>query len=210
MSFPQLSESAGLLWHPDNLVNPARLRHLVSSKLPYELLEHAAIPVHVMATNLRGFAVSFARGPAVDTILASAAIPGIFPPVEIGNEFYMDGAVATNAHICMAAELGGSRIVVLPTGYACALKEPPNGAIAKALHAVTLMVARQLIHDLERLPAVIDVHVAPPLCPLQTSPFDFSAARALIDPAEPDAAKWIADGGLTRRTQPRELAAHRH
>ena len=63
----------------------------------------------------------------------------------------MDGAIATNTPIQAAADLGASRLVVLPTGYACALKEPPKGAIGRALHAITLLIEWQLVRDLERL-----------------------------------------------------------
>ncbi len=74
-------------------------------------------------------AVVLSKGPAIDAILASAAIPVIFPHVRIDGQTLMDGAVARNSPIRMAADLGASRIVVLPTGYACALKELPKGAI---------------------------------------------------------------------------------
>ena len=71
----------GLLRHPDYIVNPSGLRHLIENNLPYLRLEDATIPVHVTATNLDGLAVLLSKGPAIDAILASAAIPGIFPPV---------------------------------------------------------------------------------------------------------------------------------
>jgi NTE family protein len=205
-----LLSALGFLRHPDNLVDPGRLRHLIELNLPYQRLEDAAIPVHIVATDLQGLAVSLSRGAAVEAILASAAIPGVFPPVEIEGRVLMDGAVAASTPISLAAELGASRIIVLPTGYACALAEPPRGAVAKALHAITLMIAWQLRHDLERLPASIDVHLAPTLCPLEVSPFDFSASRSLIERAAETTRKWIEGGGLTRRASPRELAAHRH
>ena len=47
----------------------------------YPRLEDAAIPVHVTATDVQGMPVLLSKGPALDAILASAAIPGIFPPV---------------------------------------------------------------------------------------------------------------------------------
>jgi NTE family protein len=200
----------GLLTHPENLIDPGRLRSLIETHLPFARLEDATIPAHVTATDLQGFAVVLSRGPAVEAILASAAIPGVFPPVLVDGRSLMDGAVAANTPIRLAAELGASRIIVLPTGYACALKESPKGAIAKALHAITLLIAWRLEHDFEQLPASIDVHFAPTLCPLEVSPFDFSAARYLIERAAENTGKWIERGGLTRRALASELAAHRH
>jgi NTE family protein len=209
--FPFTLKSAfGLLRNPGNVVDPAGLRRVIETNLPYGRLEDAAIPLNIMATNQQGQGVRLSRGPAVEAILASTAIPGVFPPVHIEGESLMDGAIAANTPVRLAAELGASRIIILPTGYACALKEPPRTAIGKALHAITLMIAWQLMYELERLPEDIDVHLMPTLCPLAVSPFDFSASRELIERAARSSKKWVEEGGLTRRARPQELAPHRH
>jgi predicted acylesterase/phospholipase RssA len=118
--------------------------------LAYARLEDATVPVHVIATGVEGMAVVLSKGPAIDAILASTAIPGVFPPVRIDGQTLIDGAIAWDTPNRVAADLGASRIVVLPTGYACALDEPPKGAITWALHAITLLIAWRLIHDLEQ------------------------------------------------------------
>jgi NTE family protein len=200
----------GLMRHPGYVVDPTGLRRLLETNLPYRRLEETSIPLHVMATNQQGLPVRLSSGPAVEAILASTAIPGVFPPVEIDGEALMDGAIAANTPLGLAAELGASRIVILPTGYACALQEPPRRAVAKALHAVTLLIAWQLMHEMERMSPDIDIHLVPTLCPLAVSPFDFSTARELIERAAETAKKWIDDGGLTRRARAQELEAHRH
>jgi NTE family protein len=71
----------------------------------------------------------------------------------------------------------------MPTGYACAGHAPPVGAVANALHALTLIIARQLTTDLEYLDPAIDCVVVPPLCPLVGSPYDFSQTDAHISRA---------------------------
>ena len=209
--FPFTVASAiGLLRHPGNLVDPGGLRNVIKENLPFARLENTQIPLHIMATNLQGLSVRLSTGPAIEAILASTAIPGIFPPVEIDGDPLIDGAVAANTPLRLALGLGASRIIILPTGYACALKEPPKSAVGKALHAVTLMIAWQLMHELERIPADVQVHLVPTLCPLAVSPFDFSSSRELIERAARSSQKWIEDGGLTRPAQPEELAPHRH
>jgi NTE family protein len=205
-----LVNAFGLLRHPSHLVDPIGLRQLIENNLPYQRLEDASLPLHIMATNQQGQPVRLSTGPAVEAILASAAIPGVFPPVEIAGEALMDGAIAANTPLRLAVELGASRIVILPTGYACALHEPPRRAVAKALHAVTLLINWQLMHELETISPNIEVHLVPTLCPLAVSPFDFSAAPQLIERAAESAKKWIEEGGLTRRARPQELAPHRH
>ena len=205
-----LASAFGLLRHPGNLVDPSGLRHLIEANLGYPRLEDAQIPLNIMATNQQGQAVRLSSGPAAEAILASTAIPGVFPPVHIDGEALMDGAVAANTPMLLAAELRASRIIILPTGYACALKEPPTRAAGKALHAITLMITWQLMHELQRIREDIEVHIVPTLCPLAVSPFDFSAATELIERGAQSAKKWIEEGGLTRRARPQELSPHRH
>ena len=204
-----LASAFALIGHPGNVVDPGGLRHVIEANLPFARLEEAQVPLNVMATNQQGLAVRLSAGPAVEAILASTAIPGVFPTVEIDGEALMDGAVAANTPLRLAIELGASRIVILPTGYACALTEPPKGAIAKALHAITLMITWQLIYELERMPEHIQVHIVPTLCPLAVSPFDFTASQLLIERAAHSSQKWIDEGGLERSALPKELA-HRH
>jgi NTE family protein len=60
-------------------------------------------------------------GDAVSTLLASAAIPGGFPPVQRERRTLIDGGVANNTPLATAIELGAERVIVLPTGYACSL-----------------------------------------------------------------------------------------
>jgi NTE family protein len=205
-----LATAIGLFRNPNNLVDPAGLQRVIEANLPYTRLEDASLPVHVVATDPQGLDVCISRGPAVEAVLASAAIPGVFPPVKIDGRALMDGAIAANTPIGVAARLGASRIIVLPTGFACALKEPPEGAIAKALHAITLLISAQLMHELEKLPMETIAHVAPILCPLEVSPFDFAASGELIERAARQTCGWIADGGLTRRSRASDLAPHPH
>ena len=209
--FPfNFATAIALLGRMDYFIDPSPLRRLIEAQLPYERLEEARLPVHLVATDMQGFAVTLSAGPAVEAILASSAVPGIFPMVEIDGMPLMDGAVAANTPLQIAIKLGASRVFVLPTGYACALERPPSGAIARGLHAITLLIAWQLIRDLERLPQAIDVHLAPALCPLNISPYDFSQSRELIERATATSQKWIDNGGLFRRASPHDLAPHHH
>jgi len=205
-----LGSALRMLSGGENLIDPSHLRGLLEAHLAISRLEQARIGLHVMATDQQGLGVRLSSGPAVEAVLASAAIPGIFPPVRIDGEDLMDGAIAANTPLRLAVELGASRIVVLPTGYACALERAPRNAIAKVLHAVTLLIAWQLMHELDTVPENVQVHLAPALCPLAVSPYDFSASRQLIERARHDTRKWIESGGLERRARSRELAAHHH
>jgi NTE family protein len=208
--FPLTWRSAlGLLARRDSVIDPSGLRRLLEKHLPYEVLENAAVPVHVVATDLlHGGTVRLSTGPAVDAVLASCAIPAAFPPVYMGERYLVDGAVASNTPIAVAAELGATRIVVLPTGYACARKTPPSGAIGCALQAITLLTANQLVTEIEQLRDRVEIVTVPPLCPLSVSPYDFSQAASLIERSAEQTRRWIEGGGLTRDRIPRALRPH--
>ena len=171
----------------------------------------AIIPVHVVATDiLTGQAVVLSRGPATQAVLASAAIPAAFAPVEIDSRLLCDGAVASNTPVSTAIALGARRLIVLPTGFACAPERAPSGALATALHAITLLTARQLVMELERIKQPTQYHILPTACPLGVSPFDFARSPELIDQAYRKAQHWIAEGGLASSVVPAALRPHSH
>jgi NTE family protein len=112
----------GFVGKRDSLVLPDNLRRLVTTNLSYEKLEEAKLPVMVVAADITtGMEVVLKQGSALDALLASAAIPGVLPPVVIGPQTLVDGGVFNNAPISHAIEAGANKIYVLPTGYVCAL-----------------------------------------------------------------------------------------
>jgi len=99
----------------------------------------------------------------------------------------------------------------LPTGFACALNKIPEGAIARAMHAVSLLVSRQLAHDAQRFTnGEIELRIVPSLCPLTTSPYDYSVAKSLIAQANACTQQWLHHGGLDRAKIPMQLHEHSH
>jgi len=148
---------------------------------------------------LSGEELRLSHGPVLDAVLASCAIPGVLEPVSSGDRRLMDGGVANNTPISHAVELGARRIYVMPTGYACALEEPPRGALAMALHAISLLTHRRLIDDIERHRADAQLIVLPPPCPLSITPIEFERADELIGRALEDAREFLTSGGGDER-----------
>lgn len=122
----------------------------------------------------------------------------------------MDGGVTNHTPLATAVSLGASRIIVLPSGFACALDTAPRGMIAVALHALTLLIARQLVNDVERFQEQTEVVVIPPLCPLGVSSYDFSHSLELIERAAQSTTLWLESGGLRNRAISAELRRHHH
>jgi NTE family protein len=193
----------------DHLLDPAPLRRLVGARLPFARLEDAPWPVAVAATEVTtGLEVVLAEGDAVDAVVASASLPGVFPPVDMDGHLLMDGGVVNHTPISVAAQLGADRVIVLPTGYACALETAPRSALAMVVHAFTLATQRRLVDDVRRLQGDLDLRVVPPLCPIAVSPVEFALSAQLIDRARRATRRWLdADRAPD---QARDLAPHRH
>jgi NTE family protein len=206
-----LNSLLAILGRRDHLVTPSPLRSLFESELPCEKLEDAKIPCYVVATDvLDGTEVAIAAGPLTHALLASAAIPAVFPPVTFDGRHLMDGAVANNAPISTALRLGANRVIVLPTGMSCALATPPRGVVALALHALNLLVMRQLLSDIEHFSKRAEIIVVPPLCPVTISAYDFSQTADLIRRAEATTRLWLRKKGLDLEGVPDELLPHEH
>ncbi len=201
----------GFAWRRDFLIASDGLQRLIDTHLPYRNLEEAKIPIHIVATDiLSAETVVISKGPAAQAILASAAIPAAFAPVQFDRQYLADGAISSNTPVKVAVALGAERLIILPTGYSCARQTPPAGAVANALHALTLLIARQLINELEGLDPRIDYFVVPPLCPLIGSPYDFSQTEQLIARALESTNACLADGGLERPRTHTQLGLHKH
>lgn len=93
------------------------LRSFLQQHVPVTDLADCQVPVHVAATDLlSGQAQFFDEGPAVPILGASAAIPGLLPPVPVGGRLYIDGGVVHSVPLARAAELGATHVVVLHAG----------------------------------------------------------------------------------------------
>lgn len=206
-----LKSLTGLILRRDYLVDSIGLRRLLEKHLPYQRLEDAPLPVHVVASDMvTGEEVLLSRGLVVDAVLASTAIPGIFPPVSVDGRMLVDGGVASNTPIAAAVRLGAERIIVLPTGFSCALKSIPRGAVGKAMHALSLLVARQLRNDIEYFTPRVELRVVPPLCPVESSSYDYGACARLIERAAESTRRWLSEGGLAISGVPHQLVEHSH
>jgi NTE family protein len=201
----------GFIWRRDFLISHDGLRKLIEDHLPYRNLQDAQIPIHIVTTDVvTGESVVLSEGSAVEAIVASTSIPGAFAPVPYKDRYLADGAISANTPVKVAVRKGARRLIILPTGYACATNKPPVGAVANALHALTLMVARQLVSELEGLQSDIEYFVVPPLCPLLGSPYDFSRTSELIERSIKSTDDWLAHHGLEHRHIPGELRTHNH
>jgi NTE family protein len=163
-----------------SLYGDAGLQSLAIELLRDSTFEDLRVPLYVVAANLsRGGRQVFHEGSLALPVLASSAIPGIFPPVHIEDSIYVDGGALDNASLDLAVRLGARRIFVLDVGYDISrgndphwLGEPSETGRARGtgphpLAALLERTAQVMSHyhlgrALEHLPPGIERHVLRP------------------------------------------------
>ncbi len=131
--FHAVGAFAGLLGMRDHLVSTTRLRHLIRRWIPLERIEDAPVPFAAVATDaLSGEAVVLHHGDVVDALMASSAIPGLFPPVRVDGRWLVDGGLAAGWPVIEALDLGADTVYLLTTATA-----PRGGRRAGAVVVVS-------------------------------------------------------------------------
>jgi NTE family protein len=102
----------------NHLCSNGGLRKLID-KVAASSFEALEIPLSVCAANLRtGTEHWFESGPLEPAVLASSAIPGVYPPVLVDGESFVDGGVVNQLPISRAIELGATTVYVITCGTA--------------------------------------------------------------------------------------------
>ena len=168
------------------------LRDLLHRWLPYQRLEDAQIPVEVVATNLRtGQERWFDAGPVDDAVLASAALPAVFPPVVIDGTPYIDGGVVNNVPISRALELGATRVVVLHVGNFERPRPEPKRPIDVLLQSFSIARNHRFLDEIRTLPDTVETLILPGIDPGRLRYNDFSRSRMLIERAYAASAAYL-------------------
>lgn len=199
----------GLVGVTNYLVPSGPRRSFIATATRGARIEDAAVPFVAMAAEVQtGRLVPLTSGDALDALMASSAIPGVFPPEQVDGRLLMDGGVADNTAIDQAVEDGVDEIYVLPTGFACDLPSPPRSAIAMLVHGLDVLIEQRLIAASRRADPRVMLNIVPPLCPLSVLPVDFGRSDELIARAERSTEQWLRNGREPVAGLSRALGAH--
>ena len=169
------------------------IRKLIYDVLGDTKFEDLLVPFQCVATSLHDELDHwFSSGPLVDAILASAALPGVFPPVTINGVRYMDGGVVDNVPLRRAIELGAERIYVLHVGHFRRSRPDPKRPVDVLLHAFSIGRGFRFHLDMRTLPQGVQVIVMPAVAPSTKLRYDdFDHCGDLIAPAHAAAAAHL-------------------
>jgi NTE family protein len=154
------------------------LRAALTEALPVPLIENLPVRFECVAASIESASEHwFTTGPLVDAVLASAAVPGILPPVEVGGQHYIDGGIVNSIPVDRAVALGATRIFVMHVGRLDRPLAPPRWPWEVALVAFEIARRHRFLGDLASLPASLELHVLPTGQPEPPKYNDFSTLR---------------------------------
>lgn len=190
---------AGFLGFRDHLLSPTRLRRLVRRWIDTTRVEDTKVSLAVTATDaLTGECVVLRNGDLVEAVAASAAIPGLFPAVRVGERWLVDGSLSANRPVRQAQALGADDVYVITTATAPRLR-PPRGAVAMAMNSVSLVTTRMGLAELDDAVRHAEEHggrvrVVPSAEPHAPGPFEYRRGAELAGAAYRCARAWLESG----------------
>jgi len=124
--------------------------------------EDLRIPFQCCAASIERAAEQwFHEGPLIDAVLASCAVPGLLPPVRIGDEHYLDGGLVNSIPVGRAIELGADQVFVLQVGRIERPLQAPSKPWEVAMVAFEIARRHRFARDMASLPNSTEVHVLP-------------------------------------------------
>jgi len=156
------------------------LADLITGTMQARAFADLAVPFAAVATDMAdGQATLLREGPLRPALLASAAIPAVFPWVEIGGRRYVDGGVASNVPLREACAMGAASLVVLDCGLLGIPGQQPHTIAESLIHAGALLARQQVVRDLPPVARDRPVVYLPGPFPLRSLAVDFDHTEDL-------------------------------
>jgi NTE family protein len=138
------------------------LRRLIEDYLPERDFAELAVPFQCVAASVEKAAAHwFHSGHIVPAVLASAAVPGLLPPVRIDGEHFFDGGLVHSIPVGRAVRLGARRVFVLHVGRIEQPLHPPRRPWEVGLVAFEIARRHRFVEEMATLPPDVTVHILP-------------------------------------------------
>ena len=165
---------------------------LMREALTFDRFEDSPVPFEVVATSLAtGTERWFNTGEVLPALTASAALPGVYPPVEVDGELLIDGGVVNNVPISRALDLGATRLIIFHVGNFSRPRSSPKRPLDVLLQSFSIARSHRFGADLARLPAGVEAMVIPGVDPGPIKYNDMSRSRQLIERGHAAAAAYL-------------------
>jgi len=157
-----MRQAARVARYRTHLLSNAPLRHVIERYLPVARFEDLAVPFQCVAACIEDSSGRwFADGDLPDAVVASCSVPGLFPPVRIGDRHYLDGGLVHSIPVGRALALGATRIFVLQVGRVEQQLAVPTKPWEVATVAFEIARRHRFVHEMETVPDDVELHVLP-------------------------------------------------
>lgn len=194
----RLSRAWNLLRRGDHLFSNEGLEAIWATKDLPETFAELELPLRVVSCDLdTGDEVVFASGPLQPALLASAALPGLFPPIRHDGRMLVDGAVVDTVPLWHALAGPVDRVYVLNVSGDL-LTRPIRSPIDVAIRAFAISRKQRFDLELRNVPEGVDVVVLP--APDDDREiFDFSDPLMIVEEAHHLAERALDEAEIARR-----------
>lgn len=157
-----MRQAARVAKYRTHLLSNAPLRHVISRYLPVSRFEELEVAFQCVAACIEDSSGRwFTDGDLTDAVVASCSVPGLFPPVQIGDRHYLDGGLVHSIPVGRALALGATRIFVLQVGRVEQPLKVPTKPWEVATVAFEIARRHRFVHEMESVPDDVDLHVLP-------------------------------------------------
>lgn len=138
------------------------LRGLLGDTLPAADFADLALPFQCVAASIEDATARwFSSGPLIPAVMASCAVPGLLPPVELDGRHYFDGGLVDSIPVGRAVALGASSVYVLQVGRIESPLPVPKRPWEVGLVAFEIARRHRFHEEISALPPGVRVHVLP-------------------------------------------------
>jgi NTE family protein len=138
------------------------LRRVLAEALPGPSFADLELPFQCVAASIEGATARwFSSGPVVPAVMASCAVPGLLPPVEIDGTHYFDGGLVDSIPVGRALTLGATTVYVLQVGRIESPLAVPRRPWEVGLVAFEIARRHRFHEEMSSLPGHVQVHVLP-------------------------------------------------
>jgi NTE family protein len=161
-----------------------RLGALITRNLDVDRFEDLAVPFAAVATDaLSGEPELLQSGPLPSALMASCAVPGLFPAVDREGRAFVDGGVAANVPIRQAIAFGARSVICLDATPPVVASAVPRSFTGSLLHSASLMLRSQRSHAVDELANRYRIAVLPSATPVDMGSFNFHRTPELLESA---------------------------
>ncbi|UWZ59475.1 patatin-like phospholipase family protein [Dactylosporangium aurantiacum] len=146
-----------------HLHSQAPLRRLLTRELGADTtFDDLPVPFQCCAASIERAAEHwFDKGSVVEAVLASSAVPGLLPPVHLGDEHFIDGGIVNSVPVGRAVTLGARTVFVMQVGRIERPLRPPRRPWEVAQVAFEVARRHRFARELSEAPPEVTVHVLP-------------------------------------------------